>query len=212
MAAAETALDQVLAGYAAGTLPAPMQVLVEAHLALSDANRGFVRALEGLAGAEIAGMAPVALADADGMLARIVEASEAEPAAVGSGRGLSDPIVPAGIARLFGADFDALGWRTVLPGIREHRAPGVDGCDALLLHIEPGVAVPQHGHSGLELTLVLEGVFVDGGQRFVRGDLAVADEDVEHQPVVAPERDCLCFTVLEGPIRLSGPAGSLADR
>lgn len=45
-----TGMDELLAGYAAGTLTYPAQALVGAHLELSDRNRGYVSSLETLAG------------------------------------------------------------------------------------------------------------------------------------------------------------------
>ena len=49
-----------------------------------------------------------------------------------------------------------------------------------LLYITPGRAVSDHGHGGLELTLVLQGSFRDA---FGVGDVEVAAEDVQHAPI-----------------------------
>ena len=38
-------------------------------------------------------------------------------------------------------------------------------------------AVPDHGHRGMELTLVLQGAFADANDRFDRGDIEIADEE-----------------------------------
>jgi putative transcriptional regulator len=44
-----TGMDELLAGYAAGTLTYPAQALIGAHLELSGQNRGYVHSLETLA-------------------------------------------------------------------------------------------------------------------------------------------------------------------
>ena len=55
-----------------------------------------------------------------------------------------------------------------------------------LLKVAPGHGIPEHGHGGAELTLVLRGSFHDETGRYARGDVADLDETVEHQPVADP--------------------------
>jgi putative transcriptional regulator len=76
--------------------------------------------------------------------------------------------------------------------------------EASLLWARPGRALPNHGHHGLELTLVLEGEFHDHRGSFGEGDVSVADETLDHRPV-AGDTPCVCFSVLFAPIALSGP-------
>ena len=56
-----------------------------------------------------------------------------------------------------------------------------------LLLIPAGQAVPEHGHRGLELTLVLSGAFSDATGHFQAGDLEVADEALGHTPHATDE-------------------------
>ena len=67
-----------------------------------------------------------------------------------------------------------------------------------------GRALPQHGHHGLELTLVLEGEFHDHRGNFSEGDVSVADETLDHRPIAGKRGPCLCLSVLFAPIALSG--------
>jgi putative transcriptional regulator len=55
------------------------------------------------------------------------------------------------------------------------------------------------------MTLVLDGAFDDQAGHYGRGDVCVADDRIEHQPVAAAGRDCLCLVVASSPIRLTGP-------
>jgi hypothetical protein len=58
-----------------------------------------------------------------------------------------------------------------------------DGVSARLLYIPAGQAMPEHGHRGMELTLVLKGAYRDETDRFARGDVEFADQDMDHTPV-----------------------------
>jgi putative transcriptional regulator len=82
-----------------------------------------------------------------------------------------------------------------------------------LLHIEPGGSVPEHTHKGFELTLLLEGSFVDEKGTYVKGDFILLDGNHQHHPV--SEGGCLCYTVAtdamhftQGINKLLNPIGS----
>ena len=59
--------------------------------------------------------------------------------------------------------------------------------------------------------MVLDGGFSDENGRFAQGDVAISDDTIAHRPVADAERDCLCLTVTEGPIRLTGFIGRLIN-
>ena len=148
------ALNGLLAGYAAGTLGAPLHALVSAHLVLKPDNRGFVRSLEALRAHEIDMVAPVALRRRDEMLESIFSgtvdaAMRRAPTA--------DDVLPTPISSLIGGDLAAVKWKTVLPGIRECRISNDQHGEASLLWIKPGKMMPSHTHDGSEVTLVLKG-------------------------------------------------------
>ena len=110
------------------------------------------------------------------------------------------------LRRFVGASLDAISWKTVAPGVRKH-AIGLSSQSAsslYMLHIAPGKALPEHGHSGVEMTLVLSGAYRDELGRFGPGDIADLDEDVEHQPLVEPNEPCICLVATEAPTRFKG--------
>ncbi len=55
----------------------------------------------------------------------------------------------------------------------------------------------------MELTLVLQGAFRDSEDRFGRGDLEIATEDLEHTPVAEPGADCICLAATDAPLRFN---------
>jgi putative transcriptional regulator len=73
-----------------------------------------------------------------------------------------------------------------------------------LLYIPAGCEMPDHGHDGLEMTLGLQGAVLDGGERFARGDVEIADEDLEHTPVADIGEDCICLVASDAPLKFRG--------
>ncbi len=88
--------------------------------------------------------------------------------------------------------FAGLGMAT-LPLVQE------GGVKAELLRIEPGKGVPSHGHNGREFTLVLQGAFEDGHNRYERGDLCECGPDFVHRPKALPGEICFALAVTEAP-------------
>ena len=89
-------------------------------------------------------------------------------------------------------------------GVRQAILKTSPEATARLLYIPAGMAVPDHGHRGLELTLVLQGAFEDADGRFCRGDIEVATEEVDHMPVADISEDCICLAVTNAPLRFKG--------
>ena len=70
-----------------------------------------------------------------------------------------------------------------------------------LLRISSGIKLPEHGHGGEELTVILRGSYSDHTGRYAVGDVADLDEDIEHQPMVDSAMDCICLVATEAPTR-----------
>jgi putative transcriptional regulator len=111
---------------------------------------------------------------------------------------------PTPLAQLLPGGLDAVRWRRLGLGIWHRRLP-VEGSGALgLLKVAPGQVVPEHGHGGAELTLVLRGSFHDTTGRYRTGDVADLDATVNHEPVADPGSDCICLLASETPARFRG--------
>jgi len=48
--------------------------------------------------------------------------------------------------------------------------------------------------------------------RYVAGDCVEADEDVDHQPIVDSEGECICLAAVEGRLLLQGWIGRVVQR
>lgn len=197
-----------MAGYAAGTLPSALQYLVASHLALKPDNRPFVAALESLCGAALEETAAGMVRDRDAKLAAIF----AETAPVAVVNPIRCSVMPAPLATMLGCGVNDIQWRRRLPGIREYEIKGEGDCEAKLYRINPGRVMPSHTHDGSEVTLVLHGGFSDPTGHYRRGDIAVADAELDHHPRADADEDCICFAVIDAPLRLTGPVGRIVQR
>jgi len=195
-------LDTLLAAYAAGALNPPLHALVGSHLALSPKNRPFVAALEDMAGAELGEIAPQPLVSRPTMLGSILAGAQT-PATLAVA--MADPVFPMPLQRLLGCGSDGIAWRFKLPGIREYRVAESEAGEAVLYWVKAGRRLPQHTHEGEEVTLLLKGGFTDPLGHYRRGDIAVADAELDHTPVADGDEDCICFAVTDAPLQLTGP-------
>jgi putative transcriptional regulator len=81
-----------------------------------------------------------------------------------------------------------------------------------LIKVAPGLALPDHGHWGSEITLVLQGAFTDGFGTYEVGDVVEVGEGVEHAPIAAEGTECICLIASEGPMRFHGLLARIAQR
>ena len=200
-------IDSLLGRYAAGALDPALHALVEAHLELKSKNRAFVRALEEIEGDLLLDIGETPLATRQELLERIFgDHLPVAPRVLGHGQ------LPASVRRLIGQDLGDIRWRSKLPGVKEFRIDPSKDANASLFWIDAGRSIPSHTHDGTETTLVLRGAFSDVNGRYDRGDIVIADSEVDHRPVVDAGGDCLCFAVTEGHLHLTGPFGRIVDR
>jgi putative transcriptional regulator len=187
----------LLQAYSAGALPEAMSLAVATHLSMCDQCRALLASMDHVGGAvmESCAAAPET-GSLDAVMARIKAApSTPKPAAP------SDPVLPGPVLGYVGKSLSDVRWRSAGMGVKQAILCSSDQATARLLYIPAGVAVPDHGHRGLELTLVLQGAFSDETGQFARGDIEIASDDLEHMPVADPGADCICLAVTEGPLR-----------
>ena len=118
--------------------------------------------------------------------------------------------VPEPLGRLLGGKLLAdLAWKRKAPGLALFDLPLTQALSSklFLMRIASGTAMPEHGHGGEEITLILSGAYNDKFGRYARGDVADLDENIEHQPVVETGAPCICLVATEAPTRFkSWPA------
>jgi putative transcriptional regulator len=201
--------DQLLMGYSAGELPEAFGLVVATHVSLCDECRARLAAFDALGGAVLDGAEDVAMSDGslDACLARIDGLSQANARAPLQRAG----IFPAPLADYLGGGPEKVKWRSLGRGVKQAILPTGREAAARLLYIPAGQAVPDHGHRGLELTLVLQGAFRDERDRFGPGDLEIADEATEHTPIAEEGAACICLAATDAPLRFNAMIPRLAQ-
>lgn len=175
-------------------------MVVATHIGGCAACRRSVLILEAAGGALLDGLPPVPLGrDAlNRLLSRVDEPAPAPPP-------ILNPALPAPLNRV------ALGrWWRIGRGIRWRALQASGAAWGGLILVQPGRALPRHGHAGLELTCVLSGSFADGAGHYKAGDLAKSGTDHDEPPLATGAQPCLCIIASEG-MRLRGLLG-LAQR
>ena len=194
--------DATLMSFAAGALPAALSAVAAAHADMCPRCRREIAAMERLGAAVMANLSPVAFERPEPLQPMPVSAGAPDrphhAARTGGGE------IPRPIAGLVSGGLDAVAWRRLGPGVWDHRLPLTGAGKLRLLRVAPRRNVPEHGHGGTELTLVLRGSFHDERGRYSRGDVAEIDETLAHQPVTDAGGDCICLIASEKPERFHG--------
>lgn len=193
-----------LMAFSAGTLDGPYATVVATHLAMSDGGRETLRHMETIGGALLTAE-PAADLSA-GALDRLLGAIGDDQVPVAPRKDHSTNELPLPLQRFLPNGLDAVRWKWTGPGVATaDLAWGDDGKSRLmLLRVAGGRRVPEHGHGGHELTLILQGAYRDRFGIFAKGDIADHDEDVEHQPIAEPGEDCICLVAVDAKLTFRG--------
>lgn len=194
--------DEILMAYSAGALPEAFSLVVATHISLCDDCRARLEAYDAVGGAVLSDCGTARLSDDsfDATMRLIMSMPAMDDRAQ---RASADALFPAPLQDYVGGDLDAVKWRPVAGGVRQAILRTSGEATVRLLHIAPGVKIPDHGHRGMEMTLVLKGAFRDECDRFGPGDVEIANEDLEHTPVAEDGEDCICLAATDAPLRFN---------
>ncbi|WP_298851943.1 ChrR family anti-sigma-E factor [uncultured Ruegeria sp.] len=193
--------DDLLMAYSAGSLPEAFDLIVATHLSLCVHCRARVESFDAVGGhvleeqTDSTAMSDVSLAATMALIAQ--GASAPEPARP------KCSVLPTPLQDYVGGTVSDIRWKPIGMGVKQAILPTTKDATARLLFIPAGAAVPDHGHHGIELTMVLQGAFSDEVDCFARGDVEIADEDLEHTPVADISADCICLAVTDAPLKFT---------
>lgn len=202
-------LESLVAQYASGDLGYGMSILMASFITLSPAARDQFHALEQLNGVLLdeAEESDVKEDTLDALMARLDEPEPVEEVTASE----MNQDLPAALRDLLDGSVEEADWRFAYPGVKQLKLPvGDDGESVKLLKIKPGKAAPRHTHKGIEATLVLRGAFRDGNRLYERGQLALADQHIQHRPRAEGIEDCICLAVTDGALRFTDSIGRIA--
>ena len=192
--------DNLLMAYSAGILPEGFNLVVATHISFCDECRAHMHEFDAVGGAIMAAEDPIAMSDNSfSATLDLIENSDV----LTPFRHISSGSFPTPLQEYVGGDLDAVKWRKVGGGVRQAILKTDKSTSVRLLHIPAGAAVPDHGHRGTELTLVLQGAFSDKTDSFYKGDIEVATEDLNHQPIAEMGEDCICLAATDAPLRFN---------
>jgi putative transcriptional regulator len=195
--------EEFLLDYAAGTTSQAETLLLAAHLVYCKVCRQAVQAARAVGGALLDTLEPARLPP--NMLNRTLAAIEADrPVAA-----------PPSLSQFLGTQMTHRGWRRLPGGFRMRRIPGEssgrEGAGRVwLLDAPPGMKVPPHRHVGDEWTVILSGLFLDGGDAYRAGDFAYRDDRETHRPTIGPEGRCVSLIMVRESPKYVTLAGKLA--
>lgn len=91
-------------------------------------------------------------------------------------------------------DFDDLSWRKSFSGVGVAKT-GVKNTH--FMRLDADQTAPEHGHSALEATVVLEGELDVDGEVLRRGDISLGVPGERHRPTAHGDQRCICFVAQE---------------
>lgn len=188
--------SELLAAWVTGNLPAVFAVVVASHVALCEDCQAGAEAAQAIGGAMLERLPPADLS-ADALTRALAALDQPAPAPRIGAQAVG--IFPAPLMQVLGGQPPK--WRMLGGGIRQQILMADRDGSLRLLYIPPGRKAPEHGHRGLELTLVLQGSFSDSEGRFARGDVEDADGSVDHQPIAGAGDACICLAATDAPLR-----------
>ena len=191
--------SDLLMSYGAGALGESWSLALATHLALCPSCRSVVDTVEEFGGALLEDLEPDAMSAGglDSIMAKLDEPTTpvtSEPLVP------RQTILPRPLLDYVGDDVDAVKWKSIGGGVGHFTVLASDSGQAHLLKIPGGRPVPEHGHNGREMTLVLAGSFKDELGNFSRGDVQDVDQETVHQPVAGNVEDCICLAVTDAPL------------
>jgi putative transcriptional regulator len=199
--------EATVLAYAAGTLNEAFSVVAAAHVSVCPSCRAAVRQAEAVGGNLLEQTDAVAVS-ADARARMMAQLDVVAPLNTPERpRPMASHELPRPLARLLGgSNLDEIRWRSLAPGIAVHDLPLSPQARGhlKLLRIGAGKAMPEHGHGGEEITLILKGAYRDKFGEFRAGDVADLDESMEHSPIVTEDGPCICLIATEAPTRMKG--------
>lgn len=185
----------ILAAYASGTLESGFGLVVGAHVEGCAACRAQIRTFEAVSGAALQEVTPAAVAD--NALARVMARLDAQAAA------------PKADTRPLLERLPLKPKKWVAPGVWVAAVDTPHAADdrVYLLSVAAGGLTARHEHEGREFCTVLKGAYRDELGLFSAGDFAAAEGELNHQPRVEGDEECICLFATEGRLK---PQGFLA--
>jgi putative transcriptional regulator len=200
--------DELLMEFTAGQKHDALGIMVACHLETCRECQKHSQVFEQVGGEILEETQDATLSNGllDKLLSRLNEKQTEEKPIQGDAR------LPRPLRRHVPAYFDTLPWSGLTKNIKEFNLPfGDKRYVAKFYKIAAGKELPVHTHRGNEFTLVMSGQFSDDAGDYKQGDFILADTSIHHQPRASMDQDCICFAVLDAPLKFTGFFGRMLN-
>lgn len=200
--------DELLMEFTAGQKQDALGIMVACHLESCRECRKRSQVFEQLGGEILSESQETPLSEGllGKLLSRLGEAPAKETEVQGDAR------LPRPLRRFVPGYFDSLPWSGFSKNIKEFTLPlGDNRYVAKFYKIAAGKELPVHTHKGNEFTLVMSGQFSDDAGDYKQGDFILADDNIKHQPRAGMNEDCICFAVMDAPLKFTGFFGRMLN-
>lgn len=216
--------NNLLLEYASGSLNWAHSLVVAAHIQLCPQCAAQLKLLNGVGGNLLASATPTPslVCEEGDVFSKLMQRIDQQPETADTQcpdsdrdtRPVRDPIfasVPPVVRKLL-ADNPVLQWRRLSKGLKEARLKtGQSEREVSFHRIAPGSKVAEHDHRGREITMVLYGSFSDADGVYTPGDFLVREPGEVHRPTATQDQECLCLSVVEAPVALTGLIGKIVN-
>jgi len=189
--------------YCAGSLPLAQSTCLSVHIGFCGRCQRVVCQLSDVGASLFEQWEPVPVSDVllQGVLARLDDEPPLQYAAAAP---VESGSAPAILQRLMKGDFSDLVWKSIGRTLRiSYLKTGDPKFELALYHIKAGGRIPEHGHRGSEMTLVLDGGFSDAKGSYHKGDFVYRSEGDIHAPTAFQSEDCICIAVVDAPLKFT---------
>lgn len=208
----------LLTEYASGTLDWALSIAVATHLHFCKECQSHLHTLNGLGG-ELLSQIPTAKVDDSLLESLLGKLDDVEPnphctlehsPKLGASEEILKDIPPV-VEKLLPTDHK-LKWSFASPSLKMARLKtGQEKYEVAFHKICAGGKVAEHDHKGLEITIVLKGCFSDSKGIYNPGDFIAKKPGETHRPIAAQNQECLCFSISEAPVHLTGFMGKVVN-
>ena len=194
-----------LLSYAAGSLPEPLAMVTACHLSHRTQCRNLLHDADQIGSMLLDDITPtsVSVSVKQSLLARLDSVETIKVPLPKATRFPQQSLrdIPYPLNTILGSSLETLEWKTLVPGIKQHLISTSSDGHLRLLNISPGTSIPEHSHTGSELTLIIKGSITDETGQYCVGDMADLGPDIQHQPVVDTSEACICLVATDAPLR-----------
>lgn len=212
--------DNLLVEFSAGTLDTGLAIAVKAHISMCPKCQENVRNLNHIGASLFHTAEQKSEVDNDStrfasLMQNIRKAEQnnalhPKPAATENNGRPTDHALPKIVQRLLPEH--NLKWKRVSPSLKQANLESGQSQYEVCLHkIRKGGKVAEHDHRGREATVVLRGSFSDENGNYKQGDFLLKEPGQQHRPTAAQDQDCLCLSVCEAPVKLTGMLGKVLN-